>query len=252
MQACSYTTIDSSIGKALFSRAEEQSQCLGSDRNTTVGGADPFIPSISISTSCAASKGGTYGIDYKLPATDFGMGLTPSSTTCQPLPASFTATIQNASRNGFLNECLLFGNNGADTSPTRMLWGSGNNGYCGFGLGQGTQDSPEHALEVNGQAVWNFSSQGGGVYVITGYGGRTLADGELAWTLNCVGNNQYTILNQFTNQCLIFTNNGAAPKPTQFNWGNGGSAAYCGLQSASSILANRQAAFTIDVQRVLR
>ena len=173
------------------------------------------------------------------------MRLATSSTSCDPLPYSFIGTIQNASLNGSTSQCLASIN---ASLPTRYLWAGGDNGYCGFGQHQGNQDNPEHALASDGEAVWRFTFLGWGQYRIKNARYQSWPNIPTVWTPTCIGNNQYTLRNENLNQCLIFGANGTDTSASTFNWGGGGGAEYCGLQSASNVLANRQAAFTITVQ----
>jgi hypothetical protein len=52
---------------------------------------------------------------------------------------------------GSANQCLMF--HGVDPAerPTRLLWGNGDNGWCGF--------SSSAALLGNNQALWTITIQ---------------------------------------------------------------------------------------------
>jgi phospholipase C len=207
--------------------------------------------------------------------------LTPSPPAPQPLPSDFKATMQNASRNGATNECLIFGGNGQNTYPERYLWGGGDNGDCGFGS--------KADLLANKQAVWTFHNLGGDLYTIRnasrdgstseclifsgsgqntyperylwgghvdnewcGFGSKAdlLANKQAVWRVTPLAGNQYSIANASadgtTDQCLIFSGSGQNTYPSRYLWSGGDNGA-CGLSSVNDEIFNKQSAFTITV-----
>lgn len=110
-----------------------------------------------------------------------------ASALTTALPSVFTATIQNASRNGSINECLPFGSNGHEVYTQRYLWGDGDNGYCGF---------PSKAdLLANHQAVFKLTSLGDDLYTIS------------------------TKVGTGTSQCLMTYGLGQDESPSRYVWG---------------------------------
>ena len=212
------------------------------------------------------------------------VGLVPSvlAEACSaPLPSSFTATLQNASRDGSTNECLIMSGNGQDDHPSRYLWAGGDNGYCGF--------SSQAELLANKQAAWELESLGDDLYMITnasrdgstkeclimgGNGQNTypsrhlwpggdngncglssraelLANKQAVWRVKRLAGNKLTIANASadgaTNQCLIFSGNGQDTYPSRHLW-SGGDDGACGLSYVSTALANQQSVWTLTIQ----
>jgi hypothetical protein len=199
----------------------------------------------------------------------------PGTSRAGGLGATFYATLSNASQTG--DKCLIFNRNGTEDSPSRYLWGGGNNGYCGFGSLK--------ELLANKQAVFKFTSLGDGRYIITnasrtgtdeclifgenggaahpsrylwgggdnGYCGfnslhELLANRQAVWNVNLISGNQYTLTNSSRSprECLIFSGNGGETYPTRYLWG-GGDNGYCGLPTAAELVSNGQGVWRITV-----
>jgi carbonic anhydrase len=122
--------------------------------------------------------------------------------------------IRHSSPNGARSECLIFSNNNKDQFPSRYLWGSGANAFCGF--------SSKAELLGNKQAIWKLKAlDDHGHYLIL-----------------------HTSSNNTRDQCLIFGGNGNEANPSRFLWGNG-SGDFCGFPTKDELLRNKQAVWTI-------
>jgi hypothetical protein len=111
-------------------------------------------------------------------------------------------------------ECLIFGGNGKDASPSLYDWGAGN-AFCGFPGGEG-------AMIANGQALWFLDPLAG-------------ADSTAFTLKNTSGG---------VTGCLIFSDNGHAKFPTRYDWGAGSDA--CGFPGGEgALLANAQAVWRL-------
>ncbi|HRI66829.1 MAG TPA: hypothetical protein PK156_21430 [Polyangium sp.] len=200
--------------------------------------------------------------------------LTPPPPPVISLPSEFTATLQNASRDGITNECLIYGGNGQQPYPERYLWSS-DNGNCGL-------PSEEFLLD-NKQAVFRFKNLGGDLYTIAnasrngnyecmmfygtdmwespsrydwgagngncGFSSKAalLANKQAVFRLTPRGGNKFTITHALTNQCLIHSNNGQRVNPTRHLWPLGANA-NCGLSTEQELFDNQAAIWTLTVR----
>jgi hypothetical protein len=214
--------------------------------------------------------------DFEADDTEGDVAEATSELTASGLPVRFHATLQNASRDGVTNECLIFYGTAQGESPSRYMWGS-DNGHCGL-------PSKAYLLD-NQQAVFRFDSQGGDRYTITHvrggssgclmfYGGGSgenptryswgsdngmcgfssrpglFSSNQAVWKVTNRGGGKFTIHDALTNQCLIFAGNGQNTYMSRHLWPHG-PADLCGWDTSANLLANKQAVFTITVQQEL-
>lgn len=129
------------------------------------------------------------------------------------------ARILDGSRWGYqVGGCMIIGNNGRNAVPSMYhWWNTAGPSYCGL--------TPFHQVIVqNAQSVWNVSS-------------IRASNGKQA----------YVLRSQVNGSCLIRSGNGYATSPSLHMWTElGGPSRFCGFASADALIANGQAAWSIE------